>query len=165
MSSQKCRNHGPGKRYPGGPTCIFRGKEVPAFVCCFPKGGISSDLLMQMLKRMDTLALFPRLPGGPLPFIFLDGHGSRHNLPFLEYINHPDHIWKVCFGIPNGTALWQVGDSPEKNGSWKMATTKYNSELVKFKVSNGDANINFTRTDVIPLTNKAFKDSFCAQGL
>ena len=57
--------------------------------------GISLDLLMQMLKRMDTLALFPRLPGGPLSFILLDGHGSRLNLPFLEYINHPDHIWKV----------------------------------------------------------------------
>ena len=78
------RNHGPGKRYPGGPTCIFRGKEVPAFVCCFPKGDISSDLLMQMLKRMDTLALFPRLHGGPLPFILLDGHGSRLNFRYLS---------------------------------------------------------------------------------
>ena len=128
------RNHGPGKRYPGKPTCIFRGKEVPAFVCCSPKGGILSDLLMQMLKRMDTLALFPRLPGGPLPFILLDGHGSRLNLPFLEYINHPDHIWKVCFGLPNGTALWKVVDSPEQNRLLKMATTKYKRELVKFKV-------------------------------
>ena len=44
-----CRNHGPRKRYPGGTTCIFRGKEVPEFVCCSPKGGISLDLLMQML--------------------------------------------------------------------------------------------------------------------
>ena len=119
------RNHGPGKRYPGRLTCILRVKEVPAFVCCSPKGGISSDLLMQMLKRMDALSLFRRLPGGPLPFILLDGHGSRLNLPFLEYINYPDHIWKVCFGLPNGTAIWQVGDLPEQNGSWKMATKKY----------------------------------------
>ena len=126
-------NHGPGKRYPGGPTCISRGKEVPAFVCCLPKGGISSDLLMQMLKSMDTLAVFPILPGGLLPFILLDGHRSRLNFPLLEYINHPDHIWKVCFGLPNGTALWQVDDLPEQIGAWKMATTKYKRELVKFK--------------------------------
>ena len=131
------RNHGPGKRYTGGPTCIFRGKEVPAFVCCSPKGGISSDLLMQMLKRMDALDLFPRLHGGLLPFILLDGHDSCLHLPFLEYINHPDHIWKVCLGLPNGTALWQVGDSPEQNVLWKMATTKYKRELVKFKVRMG----------------------------
>ena len=74
-------------------------------------------MLMQMLKRMDTLALFPRLPGCPLPFILLDGHGSRINLPFLECINHPDHIWKMCFGLPNGTALWKVRNLPEQNGS------------------------------------------------
>ena len=72
---------------------------------------------MQMLKRMDMLALFPRLPGGPLPFILLGGHGSHLHLPFLEYINHPDHIWKVCLGIPNGTALWKVRNLPEQNGS------------------------------------------------
>ena len=87
---------------------------------------------MQMIKRMDTLALLPRLPGGPLPFILLDGHGSRLNFPFLEYINHPDHIWKVCFGLPYGTALWQVENLPEQNGSWKMATTNYKHEFVKF---------------------------------
>ena len=86
------RNHGPGKQYLGGLTCIFRGKEVPLFLCCLPKGFILSDLLMQVLKSMDTLALFPRLPGGPLPLIPLDGHGSHLNLPFLGYINHPDHI-------------------------------------------------------------------------
>ena len=82
-----------------------------------------SDLLMQMLKRMDTLALLERLPGGLLPFIRLDDHGSCLHLTFLEYINHLDHIWKVCFGLFNGTILWKVGDSPEQNGSCKMATT------------------------------------------
>ena len=57
------------------------------------------------------------------------------------------------------TALYQVDDSPEHNGSWKMATTKYKRELVKFKVKMGMP-ISITRTDVIPLTNKAFKYSF-----
>ena len=39
-----------------------------------------------------------------------------------------------------------------------MATTKYKHELVKFKVRMGMP-ISITRTDVIPLTKKAFKDS------
>ena len=73
---------------------------------------------------MDTLDLLPRLPGGPLPFILLDGHDSRLHFPFLGYINHPEHIWKVYLGLPIGTALWKVGNLPEHNGSWKMAKTK-----------------------------------------
>ena len=37
-------NSGSGKRSPGGPKCCFRGKDDPAFICCSPKGGITSDL-------------------------------------------------------------------------------------------------------------------------
>ena len=67
-----------------------------------------------MLERMDSFNLFPRIPGGPLPFLLLDGHGSRLQLQFLRYTNDPDHPWIVCLGLPNGTALWQVGDAAEK---------------------------------------------------
>ena len=52
-------NFGLGQRYPGGPTCIFRRKLVPCFVCVSEKGGITSELLKQMLQRMDQLNLFP----------------------------------------------------------------------------------------------------------
>jgi hypothetical protein len=76
-------NYGPGKRCPGAPSCNSRGAEVPPFVCCSPKGGITSELLRSMLERMDSLDLFPRgAEGGPLPFLLLDGHGSRFQLPF-----------------------------------------------------------------------------------
>ncbi len=126
-------NYGPGKRYPGAPTCQFRGKTVPPFVCCSPKGGITSKLLKAMLERMDSLDLFPRTEGGPLPFLLLDGHGSRFQLPFMRYIRDVEHEWKVCIGVPNGTAHWQVGDSAEQNGSWKMATTR---DTRKLKVPN-----------------------------
>ena len=76
-------NYGPDGRYPGAPTCYFKGREVPSFITCSPKGGISSELLTGMLQRMDELHLFPRMPGGPLPFLNIDGHGSRLQLPFL----------------------------------------------------------------------------------
>jgi hypothetical protein len=69
-------NYGPGKRYPGAPTCNFRGTIVPPFVCCSsPKGrGITSELLKDMVKQMDSLDLFPGTQGNPLPFLLLDGH-------------------------------------------------------------------------------------------
>jgi hypothetical protein len=75
-------NYGPGKRYPGAPTCNFRGILVPPFVCCNPKG-ITSELLRAMLERMDSLDLFPHTDGGPLPILLLDGHRSQFQLPFL----------------------------------------------------------------------------------
>ena len=131
------KNTGENKHYPGAPTCHFHGKDIPAFVCCSPGGGITSDLLTEMLKRMDGLDLFPRKEGGPKPFLLLDGHGSRFQIPFLRYINNLSTQWFVCIGVPNGTAYWQVGDSDEQNGSWKIHVAKAKNELVKYKVRMG----------------------------
>ena len=77
-------NHGKGKNYPGGPIYSFRSKEVTAFICCSPKGGITSMLLSMMLERMDSLDLFPCIPGVPRLFLILDGHGSRLQVTFLR---------------------------------------------------------------------------------
>jgi hypothetical protein len=152
-------NYGPGKRYPGAPTCNFRGTIVPPFVCCSPKGGITSELLKSMLERMDSLNLFPRVQGGPLPFLLLDGHGSRFQLPFMRYIGDEEHKWKVCIGVPNGTAHWQVGDSAEQNGSWKMATTRDKRNLSQFRISMGMP-LNIRQSDIVPVVNTAWKQSF-----
>ena len=145
-------NSGSGKRFPGGPKCYFQGKEVPAFICCSPKGGITSELLKEILERMDSFDLFPRIPGGPLPFLLLDGHGSRLQLPFLLYTNDQGHPWIVCLGLPNGTALWQVGDAAEQNVCWKMAITKFKRDLVLFKMRMGLPHT-ITKTDIVPLCN------------
>jgi hypothetical protein len=57
--------------------------------------------------------------------IILDGHISRMMGPFLEYVNNPEHRWSAILGIPYGTRLWQVRDSAEKNGAFKIAVTKW----------------------------------------
>jgi len=67
---------------------------------------------------MDKLNLFYH-SDGVSSFLLLDGHGSRFELPFLEYINNEAHKWKVCIGVPYGTSYWQVGDSTEQMGSSK----------------------------------------------
>jgi hypothetical protein len=152
-------NYGPGKRYPGAPSCYFRDTVVPPFVCCSPKGGITSELLKSMLERMDSLNLFPRAADGPLPFLLLDGHGSRFQLPFMRYIGDTEHKWKVCIGVPNGTAHWQVGDSAEQNGSWKMATPREKRKLCRFRISMGMP-LNVRPSDIVPVCNVAWKSSF-----
>jgi len=122
-------NYGDGKYFPGGPTCSFRGQKVPCFIATTPKGSITSTLLKSMLQRLDKTGIYPRKPGQPTPFLLLDGHGSRLELPFLSYINDEKHKWIVCIGVPNGTSLWQVGDSAEQNGCFKMYCSEYKNML------------------------------------
>ena len=112
-----------------------------------------------MLERMESFDLFPCVPSGTLPFLLLDGHGSRLQLPFLCYMNHPYHSCIVCIGLPNGTALWQVGDAAEQNGCWKISITKFKRDLVLFKIIMGLPPAT-TKTDIIPLCNRVSAKAF-----
>ena len=78
---------GAGEIFPGSPTCEFRGQIVPAVVGMSEKGCITSDILVTALKKLDELDIYPRVPGGPIPFLLLDAHDSRLQIPFLEYVN------------------------------------------------------------------------------
>jgi hypothetical protein len=97
---------GRGKAMPGGPECMFR--------------GIAGAILNDILKYMNSLDLFPRKDGGPRPFFLLDRHGNRFDLKFLEYINTSETEWIVCLGLSYGTHNWQVGDSSQQNGAYKV---------------------------------------------
>jgi len=153
-------NYGEGKYFPGGPTCTFRGCKIPCYVTATPKGSITSEVLRNMLRRIDQTGACPRVPGGSTPFLLLDGHGSRLELPFLSYVNDPMHKWVVCIGVPNGTSLWQVGDSTEQNGCFKMYCSEYKNKLTSKKLELGMFNLNISRTDIIPIVNYAWKRSF-----
>jgi hypothetical protein len=52
------KNTGPGKRFPGGPTCHFRGKEIPCFVRFQEKGGMTGEILLDIFKTLDYYKLF-----------------------------------------------------------------------------------------------------------
>ena len=108
-----------GSLMPCGPVCHHNGVEIPCFVTSSPHGGITSQILADMLQALDELNIFPSGKGLPDPFIILDGHSSRFELPFLEYINNDKHHWWASIGVPYGTHLWQVGDSSELNGCFK----------------------------------------------
>ena len=80
---------------------------------------MTSEILRDAIADLDLHDVIPQRPGLS-PFLLLDGHGSRFQLPFLQYINNPEHPWVVCIGVPYGTSFWQVGDSTEQNGCYKM---------------------------------------------
>jgi len=76
--------YGPDKYYPHGPTCIINGKKVETLVTCSESGSITSEILQQVLEHLDTHLGWDRSEA--TPFLLLDGHGSRFELPFLQYI-------------------------------------------------------------------------------
>ena len=53
--------------------------------------------------------------------MILDGHSSRLDALFVEYINGEGHKWFVWLGVPYATSYWQVGDASELNGALKVA--------------------------------------------
>jgi hypothetical protein len=61
--------------FPFGPTCSFNGSEVPTVDTCNKNGRIASQLLTNILSKMDDLDLFDR-SDGVSPFLLCDGHGS-----------------------------------------------------------------------------------------
>ena len=152
-------NSGPGKAFPGAPTCQFRGRDVPALIACSPKGSITSDILKQALKRLDDLGIYEREPGGRIPFLLLDAHDSRLQVPFLRYVNDDAHKWKVCIGLPNGTGKWQVGDSSQQNGQYKVEMTREKGKLILFKTRIGSETV-IEKSDAIPLVNRVWPKSF-----
>ena len=153
-------NYGKGKRYPGAPTCVVNGKTIEALVTCSPKGGITSNILVDILKHIDNLNIWENRSTHLHPCLLLDGHGSRLELPFLEYINDQEHLWKCCIGLPNATQLWQVGDSSEQNGAYKMSCYAAKQDIVQTKRRAGMFNTNLLRTDIVPIVNYAWEKSF-----
>jgi len=128
------------------------------FVCCSENSSISGQLLTDMLRFMDDLEIFDRSLGLN-PFLILDGHGSRFELCFLEYINNEATKWNVCIGLPYGTSYWQVGDSSQQNGQFKMALTALKQALVTAK---NDLQLEFCveKREAIKLVKEARKKSF-----
>jgi len=152
-------NIGEGKAMPQGPHCTFNDKHIPCFCACTENGSITGELLRKMLETIDEIGVFDREGTGLNPFLLLDGHGSRFELDFLDYINTAETKWECCIGLPYGTSYWQVGDSSEQNGCFKMALTRAKQELVTKK---NDAGLPFAidKTDVVGLVRAAWNRSF-----
>ena len=96
---------------------------------------------------------------GLKPFLLVNGHGSCFELPFLQYINNNNHPCVTCIGTPYGTALWQVGDSAEQNGSFNRALTRAKQDLVDQKYKN-PMKAELHLHDIIPLVQKAWDVCF-----
>ena len=153
------KNMGEGKHFPGGPTCTFKGKAIPCMCRWTENGSITSQILKEICEHLDELQIFDRSKGVS-PFFLLDGHGSRFELPFLEYINNSQHKWCVCIGVPYGTSMWQVGDSKEQNGAFKIHLSKFKRQLMQRRQAHNIGFATIDTTDIVPMINYAWAHSF-----
>ena len=126
-------NSGPRKYYPGGPECAYDGKKVPAFIRWQESPSITTHILVEALQTLDSYNIFHWTDKVKPFLIFLDGLKSGLEFPFLQYIDTPKDHWVVCICVPYGTALWQVGDSKEQNGSFNLVMTRSKQELLEKK--------------------------------
>jgi hypothetical protein len=67
--------------------------------------------------------------------------------------------WSVCIGVPYGTALWQVGDSTEQNGNFKMSMNRMKESVLTNRMKTM-THVDLVPTDIIPLVNYAWECSF-----
>jgi hypothetical protein len=123
---------------------------------CSPKSSITSELLAEMLILIDAHNVYNRTDGVQ-PVLVFDGRHSRLKLPFLQYINEPEHLWTACLGDPYGTHIWQVADSSELNGCFKISLNRAKVQYLSYKQSDDQP---FVPTDIIPLITMAWYKSF-----
>jgi hypothetical protein len=128
--------NGKDKVFPYGPTMNYNGKQVSCYVTSTENGSITGEELTLMLKWMDDLEIFEQSDSVD-PMFIVDGHISRMMGPFLEYVNDPVHRWSAMLGIPYVTNLWQVGDSAQMNGAFKISMTKWKRWLRQQKADFG----------------------------
>ena len=110
---------------------------------------MTNEILTDALKMIDELKTFDRSKGIS-PFLLVDGHDSRMEFEFLQYINT---------GVPYGTAIWQVGDSSEQNGSFKTELTRAKEQIVDERQGKC-TQAQLHPYDIIPLVNATWFPSF-----
>ena len=133
---------------------------LPTLTFTSPKGGITADILVKILEFLDDNGVYNQAGvGKPTPLAVIDGHQSRFQPVFLDYVNEDSHKWSINFRVPYKTELWQVGDSSEGNGKLKGTWYWAKDVLLTYKMQKGMAPTIDT-TDIIPLLNIAWEQSF-----
>jgi hypothetical protein len=67
--------------------------------------------------------------------------------------------WTCCIGVPYGTSMWQVGDSTEQDGTFKIESKKAKAATVMSKIRAG-LPPTLERTGIVHIVNIAWKSSF-----
>ena len=109
--------------FPGGQQYTNQGKKYRVSVRGQIKGSMTSEILQTVFKTLGTLKIFD-WSTSITPVMLFYWYDSRLQLTLLEYINNVEHPWAAIIGVPYDISLWQVGDSKEQNGAYKMVLAR-----------------------------------------
>jgi hypothetical protein len=150
---------GPGKVFPGGPSCYVDGKEIPCYCTCTPNASTDDTVLKGIVEQLDKHGLTIR-DSVRHPMLIVDGHGSRTGLVFLTYINTKETKWLGMLGATGGTSLWQLHDDQRMNGAFKskLYKAKASNRLLNKRV-NGLAG-DIEKSEIVVLLNEVVAETF-----
>ena len=66
----------------------------------------------------------------------------------------------MCIGVLYGTAYWQLGDSKDKSGAFRIVITCKKQFMIEKIVRAGLSGLQMMPTDIISLVNKSWEVSF-----
>jgi hypothetical protein len=102
--------------------------------------------------------LFDRTDGTN-PFLLCNRQGSRFEKSFLEYTLESNQPWTCCIWVTHGTSVWQVGDSVEHNGTFKIESHNAKSDAVTGKNRSG-LPATLELSNIFRIVNVAWQKSF-----
>ncbi len=157
-------NCGPGKRYPGGPTCIYNGIEIPCLCAASPKSSMNGPILRSVFAKLDELGVTERGIDEQTgieywPASMVDGHFTRHSEECLEYLTDPNTKWEVGLGAIYGSDHWQLHDDERQNGAFDAAFTEAKTQRIRKKRLAG-LKPEIDRHEIVILVSEASDKSF-----
>ena len=108
---------------------------------------------------INTLQLIPIQENLLDLFLLVDGYGSRLSLKFIEYCLDLCHLWTVVFGLPHGTAYWQMGNSKTQNRAAKHGIVLEKRKLLEQKTQLCEPRI-INASDIVPILMTVWPKSF-----
>jgi len=133
---------------------------MPCMCRWIPKGSINSTILTNILRTLDDLGCYDKgRRVGFKPMLLLNAHGSRMKLGFPSCLNYVGAKWVVSIGVPYGTTLWEVDDSSQYNGLYKMACTRFKRKLLIMK-RRRKMTTSICPWEIMLIVNAAWESSF-----
>jgi hypothetical protein len=87
-------------------------------------------------------------------FLLSDGHGSRFQLPFLDYVTTEETKWTICIGVPYGNMYGRLVIPLNR-----MALTEAKHHVLK-KMNIQLERANIKHHDIVGLVHYAWQQSF-----
>ena len=97
--------------------------------------------------------------------LMLGGYGGRLGCPILKYTNNPVHTWFTVVDVLYGASMWQVGNSVEQNGAYKIVLSRIKKDIIAKNTKLVFKQLTINIQEIIILVNLAWSQLFAEASL